>query len=267
MSTNPKRTTTRRSRLNHHRPEPQFAVRELTPNSIAQLHKISADVVDPFEADRASDHIRVMTERQLNRLLFLVAEIATELAQGGGAKGAVSWLYSHLPVYDGAQPVHACLEREAFLRAMLWHARESPTEAQAARMGELISRGVETSCEGSRCTSVRSCGTLASLADLGLGQAALYTATVVDDAGDAIDHIFVALLAVDEQDARQQIRQRLGSRLSNCAEISKGFDPSEPVAASLISDAIADSLAHVAKDPRSPLAAGLNLFVEYRFEI
>jgi hypothetical protein len=47
--------------------------------------------------------------------------------------------------------------------------------------------------------------------------------------------------------------------------IVEGFDASDPMVEALVAPAVADTLLLVAQDPRSPLAAGLDLNVEQRF--
>ena len=114
---------------------------------------------------------------------------------------------------------------------------------------------------------VKACGTLASLADFGLGTEVLYTATVVDECRDNCAQLFAAFLAVDEQDAANKLRARIGDRLARLAQLERGFDHSKPLVSSLVSDAAAHILSDVAFDPQSTLALGLNIFVEHRFKI
>lgn len=93
----------------------------------------------------------------------------------------------------------------------------------------------------------------------------LYVASMVDERGDLIIHAFAASMAICEHEFRKRLAVRAGFRVASTATILSGFDPSEPIAASLLPDSIAEILLDVRDDPGSMLAAGLDVFVEHRF--
>lgn len=93
----------------------------------------------------------------------------------------------------------------------------------------------------------------------------LWVASMVDDTSTCTIHAFAALLAFDEHEFRSKLVRRAGFRVARTATVICGFDPSEPIAASLLSDSIAEILMDVRENPGSILAAGLDIFVEHRF--
>ena len=93
----------------------------------------------------------------------------------------------------------------------------------------------------------------------------LFVASMVDERKNMTVHAFAAQMASSEQEFRTNLEFKIGYRTARTATVMAGFDPSEPIAASLLSDSIADILLDVRNDPTSILAAGLDVFVEHRF--
>lgn len=88
---------------------------------------------------------------------------------------------------------------------------------------------------------------------------------MVDERAGHIVHAFAAFMAVDNKEVRSRLERRVGQRTAATANIVNGFDPSEPIAASLLSEAMSSILEDVALNPDSILAAGLDVLVEHRF--
>ncbi|MGI4732232.1 MAG: hypothetical protein ACRYFW_10825 [Janthinobacterium lividum] len=82
--------------------------------------------------------------------------------------------------------------------------------------------------------------------------------------GFEILQAFHASLATEEAEIAGRLYMRMGAAMAD-AVIVDGFDPTAPLVAALVSPAICDTLALVAADPASPLAAGLDLNIEQRF--
>jgi len=93
----------------------------------------------------------------------------------------------------------------------------------------------------------------------------LFTATLVEEAPTGICHIFYAAMAGDEDIVRNQLAARVGGRIAYMASVEEGFDPSEPVAMSVLSDAMAYLLRQMESCPNSPLSAGFSFYAEHRF--
>lgn len=111
---------------------------------------------------------------------------------------------------------------------------------------------------------IAECGTRASLADFGLGRPVLFTASIAFEETGRWMHAFAAFLAVDEEDALRKLRPRLGPQVQGLI-LRAGFDPSEPIASELLSLPLVDILLDVDHDPLSPLAAGLDVYLEHQF--
>lgn len=110
-----------------------------------------------------------------------------------------------------------------------------------------------------------SCGTLASLSDFDLARPTLFVASMVDERANHVVHAFAACMATDMEEVRARLALRVGHRTAATATIRNGFDPSEPIAASLLSEAMLSLLEDIAQHADSILAEGLDVFIEHRF--
>ena len=66
-------------------------------------------------------------------------------------------------------------------------------------------------------------------------------------------------------EVRSLLKNRFGPFLEDHAKVKLGFDPSEPIACALVSDASAHILSLVDSDPTGELASGFDFVVEQRF--
>lgn len=221
---------------------------------------------EPLEDDRPEDTIRVLSQRQLNRLIFVAAESGARLGREDSSADPAAWMFAPRDLFGGTSAMEACRERDPFVRAMVLHRTGVALDLDPRELDELIDEewGDLAARDEAGTDAVRSCGTRASLADFGLGEPALYTAAMVAERDQEHAHLFAAFLAIDEEDARSRLRVRVGG-LAELASIQRGYDPSEPIAASLLSEPMSDILMDVNRDPASILAEGLDLFVEHRF--
>lgn len=221
---------------------------------------------DPYEPDQPTDAIRVMTQRQLNRIIFVAAEAGARFNSRDSSQ-ATSWMFAPWPQFDGRPAHFACFDREKFLHAIWLHRSAAPLLIKPEQFDASPDGHAPMGRTHNKAAAVQLCGRRASLADLGLGTADLFTATIVEENVRGHLHIFAAFLAVDEQEARDRLEIRVGASLTSAATICRGFDPSEPIAASLLSDAVVHTLSDIAQEPTSSLAAGLDLLVEHRFAV
>ena len=76
---------------------------------------------------------------------------------------------------------------------------------------------------------------------------------------------FWALVSDHPEDIVERVVGRFGREAAGSASFRVGFDHSTPLGVAMISDALADTLALAACDPRSPLAEGLDMIIEQRF--
>jgi hypothetical protein len=224
----------------------------------------------PDGSDRPDDRLRVLSQRQLNRLVFVAAEVGARFGREGSGLDPASWMYAGLPLFDGRTAMDACRDRAAFLKAMVVHGAGMPLDVDAGEMDDALDEAMEllsdeeVDYDAIVSPAVRSCGTLASLADFGVGEPELYTAASVLEGSDGTTYSFAAFLAADREEATGRMRARFG-QAADAAVLTRGFDPSEPVAMSLLSEPLVDALIDAAADAGSPMADGLDVFVEHRF--
>lgn len=92
----------------------------------------------------------------------------------------------------------------------------------------------------------------------------LYSATIAVGAAGGMFTIFHAMLASGPEGALARVTERLGPQIAQYASIERGFDPTNPFAQMLVSAPMRKLLHDVARDPRSPLVRGFELFLDQR---
>ncbi|MGI4949748.1 MAG: hypothetical protein ACRYHC_13845, partial [Janthinobacterium lividum] len=187
----------------------------------------------------------------------------------------MTWMLAPRALFSGASALDACLERDACLRGVLLHGLSLGLDADPAAIDALSADDMDDD-DGDGDDSLR-----ADRGDLGCDGGAgrvpdhpagggfsheprLFTATVVANDGFETVQAFHASLATEEAEVAGRLYMRMGAAMAD-ALIVDGFDPTAPLVVALVSPALCDTLALVAADPASPLAAGLDLNVEQRF--
>jgi hypothetical protein len=152
-----------------------------------------------------------------------------------------------------------------FMRAIVLHGATAVYDMAPQDMSELLS---SSDCDDEAPIVIRHADRSLKRDDIALMQwgPTLFTATYAEQGQDGVLHVFFATMATDEGAAREQLRERLGGRVSSIATVRAGFDPSQPVAISLLSEAMAYLLAQITHEPNSALAAGFNVLIEHRFD-
>ncbi|TFI59200.1 hypothetical protein E2493_06680 [Sphingomonas parva] len=89
---------------------------------------------------------------------------------------------------------------------------------------------------------------------------------MVHEQNGVIAHIFFAIVASDEHQLIASLQSRVLIGPTAFVAIRRGFDPSEPVTLSLLSEASANVLSQIQDAPTSPLARGFSLFISHGFE-
>ena len=207
----------------------------------------------------------MLTQSELDRLLVLAAEAGARLT-GNHAAAYMPMGSTGRPKckrWNGTEPIvpgfgHVfraeLIDNAAFVDCLRFH-----------RLDDVL-EGWWKSVEAEAKHHARSsCGTLASLSDFDLGRPTLFVASMVDERINHVVHAFAACMATDMEEVRAKLALRVGHRTAATATIRNGFDPSEPIAASLLSEAMSSLLEDVAQHAGSILAEGLDVFVEHRF--
>ncbi|PWG01951.1 hypothetical protein DF286_03015 [Sphingosinicella humi] len=170
-------------------------------------------------------------------------------------------------LFGGSNAVSACVDRDMFIRALVLHGISPALDMEPAEMDMLLEDGSELPDRVEESSAARSTSVGPATPVFNrLKTRLLFTATFVDEFGVGVSHIFFATVARDEDEVRNKLTSRVGARVSYMATVDIGFDPSEPVALSLLSDAMAEMLRQIEDAPTSPLSDGFSLLVEHRFD-
>lgn len=235
----------------------------------------SATVVDPLDADRIDDDVVVTTRRGICRVALVAAETADRFRRDGLGYDPMAWMLAPRRLFLGGAALDACLDRDACERAVLVHGLGLGLDADPAEVAALgdgadepmdEEEAVEAERSGSRiqASAIAPLDRESSAGTAGSGVERLFTATVVSCDGSEVVQAFHASLAIDEAEIAGRLYMRMGAAAAD-AVIVDGVDASEPLVAALVAPAILDTLALVAANPETSLAAGLDVNVEQRF--
>lgn len=233
--------------------------------------------LDPLDEDRSDDIVVVTTRRAICRVALVAAETAGRFQREAVPHDPMSWMLAPRSLFGGSSAIEACLDRDACLRGILLHGLSLGLDADPSAIDALADD--EDDDEFADRRHAASAPDDLMKVDIGFNdrrsnvvpitateenRVRLFTATVVSSDGGECVQAFHASLAADEAEVSERLRVRIGSAAAH-AIIVDGFDPSEPLVAALVSDAICDSLEICLADPNSPIAAGLDLNIEQRF--
>lgn len=215
---------------------------------------------DPLDDDAPTDAAVLTTRRGLVRLALVAAETGARFQREGVAHDPMSWLLAPRALFEGASAIDACLDRQSCLRGILVHGLSLGLDADPEVIDELAADDDdEAVVDAERCgAQILPFGRVAE------PEPRLFTATVVSHDGLENVQAFHASLATEEAEVAGRLYCRMGAASAD-ARIVAGFDPADPLVAALVSLAMCDTLALVAENPASPLAAGLDVNIEQRF--
>lgn len=222
-------------------------------------------IIDPIDHDLPGDEAFLATRRGMCRIATVAAEAGARFQREGTGVDPMAWMLAPRTMFGGEAPIEACLRRGPFLRGVLVHGLGLDLDMGAEEVDELLDG--DASCIAAappRRRRRRGAGRAAIPTSLPAPPPRLFTATIVSRDGFETVHAFHASLAVDDAEIAGRLFCRMGGAAAD-AVIVEGFDASDPMVEALVAPAIAHTLALVADDPASPLAAGLDLNVEQRF--
>lgn len=231
-----------------------------TPKSVTTSRSVAlSGFSNPYGIDVEDDAELVISRRKLNRLVAVAAKTAGRFSRAGIDLDPLIWMHFPSDHLEGLHPIDACLELKHFETAMLFDEASCNSTPQMTAL-DVASRPSRVTCR--QDGSTRSSEKMTSFA----GTKRLYTATIVDVVGCQYLHVFYASVAKNIFQVAEGLRHRFGKQTADLAIIRPGFDPSDPIVLSLVSEALADMLVLVDAEPCSPLAAGLNIQFEARFD-
>lgn len=211
--------------------------------------------VDPLIADAAIDPKFQLSDKQISRMITVATQTGARFHREGG-QDPVEWMYQAHPLFSGKSALIACIEQDNYRRAMICHglalsSRTTPEQVDTL-LNPIPSRFVSGAALTGKVLRGRMCGRF------------LYTVSISDRGELGHYLVFLALIAGGEDEVMADLSDRFGARLAAQAKIRRGFDPSEPVAMALVSEAMAETLRLVSNAPGSSLANGIELRLEAR---
>lgn len=227
-------------------------------------------IYDPLDADMPTDEVVVTTRRGITRVALVATEVAARFQREAAPHDPMGWMLAPRDLFSGAAAIDACIERGACLRAILLHGLSIGLDADADAIDALVVEPEEKEAEHAarprrrRAARHRGADNVVPIKPVAEAGPRLFTATMVANDGQETIQAFHASLASDEAEIAGRLYMRMGAAAAE-ARIMPGFDPGDPMAAALVSPALADMLALAADCPASPLAAGLDLNIEQRF--
>lgn len=231
-------------------------------------------ILDPLESDMPTDEVVVTTRRGLTRVALVATEVAGRFQREGVVHDAMAWMLAPRALFGGAAAVEACVARDACLRSVLLHGLSLGMDAEPDDIDALVAEDVEAGGDaGTGATKPATArGIDGPCHDNVLpfrptreAEPRLFTATVVSHDGFETVQAFHASLAAEEAEIAGRLYCRIGAASAD-ARIVEGFDPSDPLVAALVSEAICDTLSIIASQPGSSIAVGLDLNIEQRFQ-
>lgn len=216
--------------------------------------------VDPLAADAPGDELVVTTARERARVALVASEVSRRFALEGVSIEPMVWMTAPRRLFGGRTALEACARLDACKKALVLHNLGLGLDANPDELHDaLADDGDDLGPDASKAAVVG--GASASSQPW-----RLYTATL--SRSDASGHVqaFAAVVSRTPQALLDLLRSRHGHSAAAEADILVGFDPGLPMAEALVSPAMAHTLSQVAADPTSPLARGLDVLIEQRFE-
>lgn len=231
---------------------------------------------DPLDPDAFADLPMTTSPRRMMRLAIAAADAATRFAREGLEVDPVAWMLAPRTVFEGLNAMDACQDLKHFKRSIVLHALGLGLDADPDAIDALLDDGeydqdekgiddgrdedlhLDDDAMASRMSSGGGGG------DVTLSCPMLLTCWL--DVAQGGERLFAFCAIVTDRPAVlvERLIERYGPAAEH-AEFAVGFDQTSSFATAMISDALADTLALAGADPRSPLAAGLDVVVEQRF--
>lgn len=223
--------------------------------------------IDPLDENTASDRIFQASDRSLVRLAVAATEVGARFEREGLEFDAAAWMMAPRELFDGRAAIEACMERAGFQRNLLLHGLQLGLDADPEAVDALLVDDHEEPVEFHALDGVSNPDELALETDHSTDpDPQLRTCWLNLEHGRVRIFAFLAVVSDRAEDIVERVIGRFGKDAAAAATFHVGFDHTSPLGVALISDALADTLALCACDPRSALAEGLDVLVEQRFK-
>lgn len=194
------------------------------------------------------------TDAHTHGLLCMSAATAQRFVRDRIPGCPVDWMKSRRQLFNGKSAVEACGTIEGVRRALVVHALSLDLDSSPDNTTGL-----------SICALAPASAIPEKTRDGEPSNISLFTATIVGEIQGQHVQIFSARLIDGVQSFRHLLEVQFGSWFASEAIIQEGFDPSEPIANSLLSEATADYLTALKNRGFARQAAPFEFHVEQRF--
>lgn len=215
---------------------------------------------DPLDPDATEDAGVVVSRRRLTRLALIAAETGARFQREGEGLDPMAWMLAPRRLFGGSAAIDACLDRKAFMRALLLHGLSLGLDADPEQIDALLCDAPPGpddypwggyDGEGREPAQRRS------------RRLRLYSTLIVTARGAEIIQLFHASVAASANIVRERIRSRIGAAAADQAVIRVGVDLDCPATLVMLPPVFRD-LFECGDRIRWSAMAGLDVTVEHR---
>lgn len=200
-----------------------------------------------------------VTPVALRRIALVAAETASRFAGADTAALAMDWMDAPRPLFGGLSAMDACMDEVHCRRALTLHGLGMDPEADDMDVDLVMALDddeVEVDLASTGAGAREECVDQAQL---------MFVSEISYEGGKVGAWAFGTTVLQDVGKVARVLEKRCGTGLVAGSQVRMGFDHDEGMARALVLSAMTGTLAAVAQDPRSPLARGLRVVIEPRF--
>jgi len=243
----------------------QSNLRSVAPHQVDAQQESRAALwdCDPLAQDESGDVAYLTTARRLLRLAICAADVGARFAREGRSEDPAAWMLSPRRLFADRVPIEACQDLENFRRSVILNGLQMGLDADPRDIDDLLTG------DGDADVSAQVNGIGSGREPEGEGiiaESELYTCWVDVEDGCGRVLAFMAIVTDRPTDLVERVIGRYGVEAARNARFRQGFDHTAPLATAMLSDAMTDMLREVAAAPTSPLAEGVDVTVEQRFQ-
>lgn len=207
---------------------------------------------------------RSTSYQETARLVHVAAETGARFVRESVDQDPLDWMLTNRELFDGRAAIDACREEEGFRRAVLLHGLSVGLDAEPQVLAGIPASAC-LSRETQRLLSPKQKAVAVRPLHGDRSGLALYSGSIHAEQPRGYIQIFCAAIVCGPEEFHRRLQLRYGLLLAEQARTQVGFDWSEPLAASMVSPAMAHVLMIAAGDPSSEFAEELDFHVQQRF--
>jgi len=244
----------------------QSNLRTVAPHQVGASHESRAALwdCDPLAEDESGDVAYLTTPRRLLRLAICAADVGARFAREGLSEDPAAWMIAPRRLFGDRAAIDACQGLENFRRSVVLNGLQMGLDADPWEIDDLLV-GDDT-CDVSASIDCNDETSMKGRTEAHLAEPDLYTCWI--DVNDEHGRVlaFMAVVTDRPMDLIERVIGRYGADAARNTTFRKGFDHTTPLATAMLSEAMTDMLREIAVAPTSPLAAGVDVTVEQRFQ-